>query len=146
MPQPKRPLNNAVAGSPPTTTKTPRSEGAKEQFGSRESPAFVPSFYTRVYACVAAVPRGRVITYGHVALLLGSPAAARAVGYALHNLPAGSEVPWWRVINARGEISLRGRGAAADLQRAMLEREGVVFSAEGVVDLRRYRWWPDGPG
>jgi methylated-DNA-protein-cysteine methyltransferase-like protein len=102
-----------------------------------------PSFYERVYAVVRSVPRGRVITYGHVALVLGAPAAARAVGYALHGLPADNDVPWWRVINVQGAISLKGRGANADLQRALLEREGVTFDAEGRTDLSRYRWWPE---
>lgn len=103
------------------------------------------TFYKRVYEIVRCVPPGTVVTYGQVALLVGAPAAARATGYALHFLPDGSDVPWWRVVNARGGISLRNRGAAADLQRHLLEREGVVFDAEGRIDLRRFRWWPDGP-
>lgn len=103
----------------------------------------VPTFYDLVWEFVRRVPRGRVVTYGQVALELGAPAAARAVGYALHNVPADTDVPWWRVINARGAISLKGRGANADLQRALLEREGVPFDADGRTDLRAYRWWPD---
>jgi methylated-DNA-protein-cysteine methyltransferase related protein len=101
------------------------------------------SFYDRVYDVVREVPAGRVITYGHIALVLGSPSAARAVGYALHFLPAGSDVPWWRVINVHGAISLKGRGSSADLQRALLEEEGVAFDTEGRCDLRLYRWWPE---
>lgn len=104
----------------------------------------VPSYYLRVYEVVRRVPRGRVVTYGQVALILGSPAAARATGYALHFLPEGSDVPWWRVVNASGGISLKGRGSAADFQRHLLEREGVAFDAEGKLDLRVYRWWPEG--
>ncbi len=100
------------------------------------------TFYDRVYAFVRTVPRGFVVTYGQVALELGAPAAARAVGYALNALHGESDVPWWRVINARGAISLKGRGASADLQRRLLEREGVVFSADDTCDLRRYRYWP----
>ncbi len=145
MPEPKRTTSTPANGPSLPAGDVTQSRRGGEKGGEGRLTASVPSFYTRVYACVAGVPRGRVITYGHVALLLGSPAAARAVGYALHNLPPGSEAPWWRVINARGAISLRGRGAAADLQRALLEREGVVFSAEGLVDLGRYRWWPEGP-
>jgi len=99
-------------------------------------------FYERVEAFVRQVPPGTVVTYGQVALELGAPAAARAVGYALNALPEGSDVPWWRVINARGAISLKGRGAQADLQRHLLEREGVRFDATGATELRRYRWWP----
>lgn len=101
-----------------------------------------PSFYERVYAFVREVPRGRVITYGQVALALGSPAAARAVGYALYFLPPGNDVPWWRVINARGAITLKNRGPSADLQRVLLEGEGVAFDAADRCDLRVYRWWP----
>lgn len=104
------------------------------------------TFYDLVYELVREVPPGRVITYGHVALLLGAPAAARAVGYALHSLPAENDVPWWRVINVRGAISLKGRGAQADLQRALLEREGVVFGLDDRCDLERYRWWPEQDG
>ena len=100
------------------------------------------TFYDRVYAFVRAVPPGSVVTYGQVALALGSPAAARAVGYALHFLPGDSDVPWWRVINASGGISHRGRGEAADHQRRKLEEEGVTFHPGGTIDLRRWRWWP----
>ena len=102
-----------------------------------------PNFYERVWAFVREVPRGRVVTYGQVAVVLGAPAAARAVGYALRALPPDTDTPWWRVINAKGGISLRGRGAGADLQRELLEEEGVVFDAADTVDLRVYRWWPD---
>ncbi len=106
----------------------------------QERPVASETFYDRVYAFVRRVPRGRVVTYGQVALELGSPAAARAVGYALHHLPGNSDVPWWRVINASGGISLRGRGEAADVQRRQLEREGVAFGPMGSIDLRDYRW------
>lgn len=104
------------------------------------------TFYDRVYEFLRGVPGGRVVTYGQVALELGSPAAARAVGYALHYLPGNSDVPWWRVVNAGGGISLRGRGEAAAVQRRLLEGEGVEFQREGTIDLRRYRWIPPAPG
>ena len=89
------------------------------------------------------MPAGRVVTYGQVALELGSPAAARAVGYALHFLAPNSGVPWWRVVNVRGAISLKGRGAGADLQRQLLEDEGIAFDGTDRMDLHRYRWWPE---
>jgi methylated-DNA-protein-cysteine methyltransferase-like protein len=84
-----------------------------------------------------------VVTYGQVAVLLGSPAAARAVGYALNALSGDdSDIPWWRVVNASGGISLKGRGSSADLQRALLHHEGVVFDANGKIALSTWRWWP----
>ena len=99
------------------------------------------TFYDRVYEFVRSVPRGRVVTYGQVALGLGSPAAARAVGYALHNLSGDTDVPWWRVVNASGGISLGSRGPAAHIQRERLEDEGVRFTLEGRIRLRDYRWF-----
>jgi methylated-DNA-protein-cysteine methyltransferase-like protein len=99
------------------------------------------SFYTRVYILVRQVPPGQVVTYGQVAALLGSPQAARAVGYALRFLPAGTDVPWHRVLNHRGQISLRTPAESPLRQRLLLEAEGVVFDAEGRVDLPRYRWY-----
>ncbi len=101
------------------------------------------SFYERVYALVRHVPHGRVVTYGQVAALLGAPRAARAVGYALRALPAGSDVPWHRVINHRGQISPRHPAASLILQRLLLEDEGVGFDAQDRVNLSVYRWQPE---
>jgi methylated-DNA-protein-cysteine methyltransferase-like protein len=97
-------------------------------------------FYERVYTLVRQIPPGNVVTYGQVAALLGSPRAARAVGYALRFLPAGTDVPWHRVLNHRGQISLRTPLESPLLQRLLLEEEGVVFDAAGRVDLALYRW------
>ena len=93
-----------------------------------------------IYAVVRRIPRGRVATYGDVAALAGMPGAARQVGWALHALAAHTRVPWQRVLNARGEISARGAPEAARLQRALLEREGIRFGANGRLDLARYGW------
>ena len=98
------------------------------------------SFYERVYDLVRQIPHGNVVTYGQVAALLGAPRAARAVGYALRFLPAGTDVPWHRVINHRGQISHRTPIESPLLQRLLLEEEGVMFDAEGRVDLSIYRW------
>jgi methylated-DNA-protein-cysteine methyltransferase-like protein len=87
---------------------------------------------------VRCIPRGRVTTYGRVAALAGMPGRARQVGYALHALTDGTRVPWHRVINARGALSLAGH--AAITQRIRLEQEGVAFDAAGRVDLARYGW------
>jgi methylated-DNA-protein-cysteine methyltransferase-like protein len=80
------------------------------------------------------------VSYGGVAALLGQPRAARGVGQALRALPHGSDVPWWRVINRNGEISIRGDIHAPQLQRSLLEREGVKFSDAGRVDWKRFGW------
>lgn len=93
-----------------------------------------------IYRVVRRIPRGRVATYGAVAKLAGIPGHARRVGYALHSLPEGSGVPWHRVINARGRISLSPSGLGGSLQRALLEREGVVFTGGETVSLRRFGW------
>jgi methylated-DNA-protein-cysteine methyltransferase related protein len=96
--------------------------------------------YERIYRAVRRIPRGRVATYGQIAELAGLEGHARQVGYALNVLPARSKVPWHRVINARGEISPRRGSDAHELQRHMLEHEGVKFDADGRVSLRRFRW------
>ena len=101
-----------------------------------------PSFSTRVQRLVRRIPRGRVLAYGGVAALLGTPRAARGVGHVLSALPEGSDVPWWRVVNARGGISLHGYPGL--LQRMMLEAEGVTFGRGGYIDWKRYGWLPDG--
>ncbi|MFQ5512230.1 MAG: MGMT family protein [Candidatus Krumholzibacteriia bacterium] len=98
--------------------------------------------YRRIYATVRRIPRGRVATYGQVAALSGLAGHARQVGYALHALPGRSGVPWHRVINARGGISPRSASDHDELQRILLEAEGVVFEAGGRVPLERYRWEP----
>ena len=98
--------------------------------------------YARIYAVVERIPSGTVATYGQVAAEAGLPNHARMVGYALHALPEGSDLPWHRVINARGEISSRAeRGPWEGFQRFLLEEEeGVAFDASGRVDLDRHRW------
>ena len=95
----------------------------------------VESLYERIFACVRQVPPGRVTTYGTVGGLVGCP--ARVVGYALHHLRTVErpDVPWQRVINARGGISTYGA-----VQRELLEREGVEFDSAGCVDLQRFGW------
>jgi methylated-DNA-protein-cysteine methyltransferase-like protein len=101
-----------------------------------------PSSYARIYATVRRIPKGRVATYGQVAELAGLPRAARQVGYAMAALRPGARVPWQRVVNARGEVSARGEPGAEELQRLLLEREGVRFDAAGRIDLARHGWRP----
>ena len=99
------------------------------------------SSYQRIYAVVRRIPRGRVATYGQIARLAGLPGHARQVGYALHALSSATAVPWQRVVNAAGAISLR-RGSGPLSQRLLLEREGVQFDVRGRISLRRFGWQP----
>ena len=95
--------------------------------------------YPRIYDLVRQIPAGRVATYGQIAGYVPGT-GARQVGYAMAALDAASDVPWQRVINARGEISLRPGGDGHFRQRALLEAEGVVFDGKGRIDLGRFRW------
>jgi methylated-DNA-protein-cysteine methyltransferase-like protein len=95
--------------------------------------------YELIWSVVKKVPQGKVATYGQIAELAGLEGHARQVGYALHNLPANSNVPWHRVVNAKGEISPRSAGDSHEFQRMLLEAEGVAFVREK-VDLKRFRW------
>jgi methylated-DNA-protein-cysteine methyltransferase-like protein len=98
--------------------------------------------FERIYVLIRQVPRGQVVTYGQVARLVGG-ISAQMVGFALAALRdrSGVEpVPWQRVINAQGKISPHGMGFGTAVQRELLEDEGVIFGAEGRVDLSVFRW------
>ena len=100
-------------------------------------------FNERVYALVRQIPHGRVLSYSKVAQLLGVPRGARAVGWALHQLgnnPHIQDVPWQRVINAQGYVSIKSIENGAMVQRARLEAEGVIFDESGRVDMKRFGW------
>lgn len=96
-------------------------------------------FFEQVYVLVRCVPAGRVASYGQIARALGQPHAARTVGWAMQALPEGSDVPWHRVVNAAGRISLSDLRGAAE-QRRLLESEGIVFNGHNQVDLDRFGW------
>lgn len=96
--------------------------------------------YQSIYDAVRQIPEGNVATYGDIAVLAGLPNHARLVGYALHALPIYTDVPWHRVINAQGKISLGRTDMGGELQQQrLLEDEGVVF-LNGRVNLKIYRW------
>ncbi|NJO93815.1 MAG: methyltransferase [Hydrococcus sp. RM1_1_31] len=100
------------------------------------------SSYNEIYAVVRQIPYGRVATYGQVAELANLYGKARLVGYALFQVNASeAEIPWHRVVNAKGEISYSSLRRGGDyLQRSLLEAEGIEFSAEGKINLVRYQW------
>jgi len=99
------------------------------------------SKWERFYAVVRMIPAGKVATYGQIATLSGYYGQARQVGYALHALPS-DDIPWHRVINAQGRISLN-QEMGGDLQRRMLEAEGIGFSPNGSIALKTCLWQPD---
>ena len=96
------------------------------------------TFPRRVYQILAAIPEGCVTTYGDIAQLAGSPRAARQVGGVLKRLPEGSRLPWHRVVNRMGTLSLAGPDFFR--QRDALTAEGITVTADGKIDLSRYRW------
>ena len=95
--------------------------------------------HTRIYQWVRRVPEGKVASYGQIATLAGD-CSARQVGYAMAALPGDSGIPWHRIINSQGRISLRTNSEGHHLQRILLETEGIVFSEDGTIDLAQYRW------
>ena len=102
-----------------------------------------PSSYDRIYSVVRRIPRGTVATYGQIAALAGLPRAPRVAGYALYALPAGSPLPWHRVVGAGGRLSLaRLDPSTALTQRMKLEAEGVAFGPAGRVRMDRHQWSP----
>jgi methylated-DNA-protein-cysteine methyltransferase-like protein len=100
----------------------------------------MPDFASQVYGIVRNCPRGKIVSYGGVAAMLGQPRAARAVGRALNALPDDTKVPWWRVVNSRGMVSIRGVEQGESLQRVLLEREGVKFEPSGRISWQRFGW------
>lgn len=95
----------------------------------------------RVYAILRSVPRGKVVTYGQLALLAGQPRAARQVGWIAHT--GGHDLPWQRVVNRFGGLATGYRGGRRGHRRD-LQADGVRVRADLTVDLNRYQWWPDG--
>ena len=107
-------------------------------------PPLLPPAHTfdqRVYAAVARIPRGQLATYGQIAELVGVWGAARQVGWALRRLPLPSEIPWQRVVNAKGQISFNPSREGSDwIQRELLLAEGIPVDAAGQLPLAQHRW------
>ena len=96
----------------------------------------------RIWQVIMMIPAGKIATYGDVARQAGLPGGARRVGRSLRNLPRGTTIPWYRVINAQGRISLPEGSTSYYTQRERLEAEGLVFLGNGRISMRRYRWCP----
>ena len=97
-------------------------------------------FLMQIFAVIHQIPCGKVSTYGDIARMAGYPGYARHVGKALGNLPADSTLPWFRVINSKGQISLTGPDW--ERQREKLVAEGIAVSSAGKISLRLFRWQP----
>jgi methylated-DNA-protein-cysteine methyltransferase related protein len=111
--------------------------GNQKSAGNRET------FFKQVYSVVRTIPRGQVLTYGQIATLLGAPAMARQVGWAMHGCPKG--LPWQRVVGAGGKLLINSlsKDGGSLLQRQLLESEGVGFLGKS-VDLRSHQFVPPG--
>jgi methylated-DNA-protein-cysteine methyltransferase-like protein len=100
------------------------------------------SVFEKIYEVVCNIPEGKVATYGLVAMLAGNPRWARVVGYALHVNPAPGVIPCHRVVNREGRVADSFAFGGKDVQRQMLEAEGIIFEADGHIDLNKYLWKP----
>lgn len=97
------------------------------------------NLFNKFYEIISKIPKGKVATYGQIAALAGHPRSARMVGWALRALHHESPLPWHRVINSKGRISLPENSEGL-LQKFLLEAEGVVFDQQGQVNLEQYQW------
>ncbi len=104
----------------------------------------ISPFKKRVIEIVRLVPHGKVVSYGQVALMVGMPRAARQVGWILRGSEGNIDLPWWRVVNNKGSITIKGtKYVDRELQRKLLRAEGVVVSEEFTLDIKIYRFLPD---
>jgi methylated-DNA-protein-cysteine methyltransferase related protein len=100
-------------------------------------------FFDKVYVIVARIPRGKVMTYGEIAAILGSPRGARTVGWAMQAAPERLKLPCHRVVNRLGEMAPGEIFGGPQVQRAMLEGEGVEFDREGRIVMKECLWKPE---
>jgi methylated-DNA-protein-cysteine methyltransferase-like protein len=96
--------------------------------------------FSIIYGIVSEIPRGKVATYGQIAALAEMPGAARLVGYALRSLPDGTKVPWHRVINSQGMISLLPDPIIMEVQKQLLIAEGISFDEKQKISFSEYLW------
>lgn len=98
--------------------------------------------FDKIYEAVKSIPKGKVATYGQIALLAGNPRWARVVGYALHKNPNPGQIPCHRVVNRDGKVANTFAFGGGEIQRQLLEAEGIVFDDGGRIDLQKYGWRP----
>jgi methylated-DNA-protein-cysteine methyltransferase-like protein len=106
-------------------------------YGNNKGRTVAKPFSERVVAEIKAVPRGRVATYGQIARRAGNSRAARQVSYILHSSSRKEQLPWHRVINSKGGISLK-KGYGYERQKQLLIDEGIIFDKDDLIDLKRF--------
>ena len=99
------------------------------------------TFHQRLVVLIKKIPRGKVATYGSIARMAGNPRAARQVVWVLNSSWEKEKLPWYRVINSKGQISLKP-GQGYELQKSLLEKEGIEFDSDNKIDLGRFLWKP----
>ncbi len=97
-------------------------------------------FFDKVYDIVSKIPEGQVATYGQIALMAGNPYAARIVGYAMHGAPPDKRLPCHRVVNREGKLAPEHVFGGQEVQRSMLEKEGITFLTNGCIDMDKHLW------
>lgn len=102
----------------------------------------MPKFKDKVIETVRLIPKGKVVSYGQVALMVGIPRAARQVGWVLHTFGEDRITPWWRVVNRDGYISIKNPKYPADLQKKLLEKDGLKVGKNMRVEIEKYRFIP----
>jgi methylated-DNA-protein-cysteine methyltransferase-like protein len=107
----------------------------------KKAPARTETFTQRVIKAIKTVPRGKVATYGLIALVAGNPRGSRQVAWILHSVTEKEKLPWHRLINRQGKISLP-KGAGYEMQKELLVEEGIAFDRDDRIDLDRFLWQP----
>lgn len=100
------------------------------------------NFSQKVFTVVKKIPKGKVVSYGQIASMVGSPKTARQVGWTLRTLDiTNMSIPWWRVVNQKGFLSIKGNFTATkNLQKSLLEKEGVKVSEGYILNMKKYNW------
>ncbi len=101
------------------------------------------AFFEDVYDLVKQIPKGKVTTYGHIARMIGQPRKSKIVGWALHSNPQPGIIPCHRVVNRKGELSGSFAFGGIEVQKKLLEEEGIIFDVSGIINLQEYLWKPD---
>ena len=105
-----------------------------------------PKFFAKVYDIVSRIPEGQVATYGQIAIMAGNPHASRIVGYAMSSAPSERNLPCHRVVNREGSMAPHHAFGGQDIQRFMLEGEGITFKPNGCIDMDKHLWRPHKSG